>query len=57
MAEFWDLFNFLWYSVYSFLNTSIVTIGSVNISLWEFALGFTILGMILCFLARLFSRD
>lgn len=55
MAEFWDLFMFLWDSVYGFLNTSIVTIGSVNISLWEFALGFTLFGLVLSFLVNLFS--
>lgn len=55
MAEFWDLLTSLWESCFNFLNTSIVTIGSVNISLWEFALGFTLLCIGLDFIFGLLS--
>lgn len=55
MAEFWDLLTYLWECCYNFLNTSIVTIGSVNISLWQFALGFVLLGMVLYFFSSLMS--
>lgn len=55
MAELWDLLTFLWESVYNFLNTSIVTLGKVNISLWELALGFTLFSMILAFVVRNFD--
>lgn len=55
MEGFWDLLTFLWESVFNFLNTSVISIGDVNISLWELALGFTLLGMILGFVVRTFS--
>lgn len=54
MSEIWELLTFLWESVYGFLNTSIITIGSVDISLWELALGFTLFGMMLSFIVRIF---
>lgn len=56
MSGFWELLTFLWESVFGFLNTSVITIGSVNLSLWELALGFTLLGMMLGFIVRVFSE-
>ncbi len=56
MSEFWDLCTSLWESCYNFLTASIVTIGSVSISLWEFALGFTLLAIAIKFFVGLFSE-
>lgn len=56
MSEFWDLLKYLWDSCYGFLNTSIVTIGSLDISLWDFAFGFTLLGMAIYFIVSSFSE-
>lgn len=55
MSDFWELLTFLWESVYDFLNTSVVTIGSVDISLWQLALGFTLFGMVLMFVCHTFD--
>lgn len=55
MSEFWEILTFLWESVYGFLNTSVVTIGSVNISLWELALGFTLFSMGLMWICHTFN--
>lgn len=56
MSEFWDLCTSLWQSCYNFLTTSIVTIGSAEVSLWEFALGFTLLYIGLDFIFGLLSE-
>ena len=55
MADFWDILKYLWESAYNFLNQSVVTIGSVDISLWAFAIGFVLLGFVLGFVVDLLS--
>ena len=57
MSDFWDILTFLWESVFNFLNTSVVTIGSVNITLWELALGFTLFSMVLTFVCHTFDDN
>lgn len=57
MSDFWELLTFLWESAFNFLNTSLITIGSVNITLWELALGFTLFGMALTFVCHTFDDN
>lgn len=54
---FWELFTSLWQSATDFLNSAVVTIGDVHISLWHMGLGFVLMSMALTFIIEVFHND
>lgn len=50
--SFWDILTFLWASAVSFLSNEVIFL-DIHFTLWEMALGFTILGLIVYAIARI----